>query len=111
MTVFFFHAEDGIRDGHVTGVQTCALPISFDEGRAPVRGFALAPAPARPRLVMVLIRPSHSSKIGRASCRERVLIPVVAVAAVRNLYTRCCWKGGIYGARKCQRREITWRSI
>src|SRR5690606_39821182 len=24
---FFFHAEDGIRDFHVTGVQTCALPI------------------------------------------------------------------------------------
>src|SRR5690625_8000842 len=27
--VFFFQAEDGIRDGHVTGVQTCALPISW----------------------------------------------------------------------------------
>src|SRR5690625_7610118 len=27
MHVFFFQAEDGIRDGHVTGVQTCALPI------------------------------------------------------------------------------------
>src|SRR6266702_6368941 len=26
---FFFQAEDGIRDGHVTGVQTCALPISL----------------------------------------------------------------------------------
>src|SRR5207253_4108214 len=25
--IFFFLAEDGIRDGHVTGVQTCALPI------------------------------------------------------------------------------------
>src|SRR5439155_9427573 len=25
--VFFFQAEDGIRGGHVTGVQTCALPI------------------------------------------------------------------------------------
>src|SRR5689334_23422837 len=25
---FFFQAEDGIRDGTVTGVQTCALPIS-----------------------------------------------------------------------------------
>src|SRR5690625_6586147 len=25
--IFFFQAEDGIRDGHVTGVQTCALPI------------------------------------------------------------------------------------
>ena len=27
--VFFFQAEDGIRDHCVTGVQTCALPISF----------------------------------------------------------------------------------
>src|SRR5690606_40619038 len=26
-------AEDGIRDFHVTGVQTCALPISRDSGR------------------------------------------------------------------------------
>src|SRR5690625_1225497 len=26
--IFFLQAEDGIRDGHVTGVQTCALPIS-----------------------------------------------------------------------------------
>src|SRR5207249_8175775 len=25
---FFFQAEDGIRDRNVTGVQTCALPIS-----------------------------------------------------------------------------------
>src|SRR5690606_39475906 len=29
--LFFFHAEDGIRDFHVTGVQTCALPISQEE--------------------------------------------------------------------------------
>src|SRR5690606_40991409 len=27
---FFFQAEDGIRDFHVTGVQTCALPICFE---------------------------------------------------------------------------------
>src|SRR5438876_3579863 len=27
MFYFFFQAEDGIRDGRVTGVQTCALPI------------------------------------------------------------------------------------
>src|SRR2546425_7253719 len=27
MRVFFFQAEDGIRDKLVTGVQTCALPI------------------------------------------------------------------------------------
>src|ERR1035437_5340352 len=30
---FFFQAEDGIRDISVTGVQTCALPISIGEHR------------------------------------------------------------------------------
>src|SRR5690348_17531597 len=29
---FFFQAEDGIRDGRVTGVQTCALPILRTDG-------------------------------------------------------------------------------
>src|SRR5690606_6103575 len=29
LCIFFFQAEDGIRDFHVTGVQTCALPICF----------------------------------------------------------------------------------
>src|SRR6266508_6937066 len=60
--VFFFQAEDGIRDGHVTGVQTCALPISggarpgrSDPGRSrggrprgrdePVSHAAARPAP------------------------------------------------------------------
>src|SRR5439155_19195966 len=33
---FFFQAEDGIRDGHVTGVQTCALPILLEsDGNGP----------------------------------------------------------------------------
>src|SRR5690606_39831439 len=27
----FFQAEDGIRDFHVTGVQTCALPILWEK--------------------------------------------------------------------------------
>src|SRR6266498_3524596 len=37
MTSFFFQAEDGIRDADVTGVQTCALPISLSSasGNAP----------------------------------------------------------------------------
>src|SRR5207249_8138522 len=41
---FFFQAEDGIRDRNVTGVQTCALPISSStdgrrsrDTRAPLR--------------------------------------------------------------------------
>src|SRR6266571_7359691 len=36
---FFFRAEDGIRDGHVTGVQTCALPIfRLADGHPPLPG-------------------------------------------------------------------------
>src|SRR5260221_9015051 len=37
---FFFQAEDGIRDHCVTGVQTCALPISTP---APIRSFSSNP--------------------------------------------------------------------
>src|SRR3990170_7726062 len=37
---FFFQAEDGIRDDLVTGVQTCALPISpFPDARDPGSPF------------------------------------------------------------------------
>src|SRR5690625_7297813 len=41
MSYFFFQAEDCIRDGHVTGVQTCALPIfteSATESKPPMVG-------------------------------------------------------------------------
>src|SRR5439155_17213982 len=38
--IFFFQAEDGIRDGHVTGVQTCALPILGLRLPAPRRSLA-----------------------------------------------------------------------
>src|SRR5690625_180190 len=33
---FFIQEEDGIRDGHVTGVQTCALPITFTVGSSQI---------------------------------------------------------------------------
>src|SRR6266498_4438476 len=36
--VFFFQAEDGIRDADVTGVQTCALPI-FEPGHPYEQGI------------------------------------------------------------------------
>src|SRR5207253_5804999 len=39
-----FQAEDGIRDGHVTGVQTCALPIS---------NRRLKPGPKGPRAELI----------------------------------------------------------
>src|SRR5690606_32602389 len=36
---FFFQAEDGIRDFHVTGVQTCALPITLRPTRPILSGI------------------------------------------------------------------------
>src|SRR2546427_6165846 len=53
---FFFQAEDGIRDLTVTGVQTCALPISARWPRSPCscspwphRWAGRAPGSRRPR--------------------------------------------------------------
>src|SRR5699024_12022529 len=86
--LFFFQAADGIRGRNVTGVQTCALPISLGNGRqwwpwihledwvraaifllegeleGPVN--LTAPNPATNREITRQI-----AQIGRASCRER----------------------------------------
>src|SRR5205823_7422487 len=83
---FFFQAEDGIRDKLVTGVQTCALPILKAIGRyacwcacrllSPSRRLAEGPGRVPGRAVRVLM---PWRQIGRASCRERVEMSVVAV--------------------------------
>src|SRR3989441_7148356 len=52
---FFFQAEDGIRDKLVTGVQTCALPIS--------PGEVVGEEAARARLL-------DERLVGRVECRE-----------------------------------------
>src|SRR5437660_9813791 len=51
---FFFQAGDGIRDGHVTGVQTCALPILYPPSplsltgcRIPIQGWRSRPTSRR----------------------------------------------------------------
>src|SRR5690606_40986747 len=43
--LFFFQAEDGIRDFHVTGVQTCALPIYGATGQGDGPAAASMPTP------------------------------------------------------------------
>src|SRR5258708_15730790 len=60
IVIFFFQAEDGIRDDLVTGVQTCALPIyaerisgqirvdsQHEKGDQQPRGNALAHIPGK----------------------------------------------------------------
>src|SRR5256886_6118541 len=87
---FFFQAEDGIRDLTVTGVQTCALPISaITTPAAPTREHRPgAPRKKSARTPLTTSTPietysnsmidpvacpqSALLQIGRASCRERV---------------------------------------
>src|SRR5690606_40978045 len=99
-----FQAEDGIRDFHVTGVQTCALPIYgeyvlFCQEKIKEQeiwtGRRVGPEAAPqvlgcddafpisdiddilPGLIEGKDRIYASLEIGRASCRERVKSPVV----------------------------------
>src|SRR5439155_9002463 len=79
---FFFQAEDGIRDGHVTGVQTCALPIyrlGSDRAAAARSDPRRSPNRSSPETRAASHRPTAratpATEIGRASCRERVEIP------------------------------------
>src|SRR5256885_6525095 len=53
MFFFFFQAEDGIRDYKVTGVQTCALPISSNASDGVAAGFS-RPAVAPKKMSMIM---------------------------------------------------------
>src|SRR5256885_7139212 len=87
--VFFFQAEDGIRDYKVTGVQTCALPISgapvdaqrliqVEHGpadvidQAPKAGVLKRRQREEDLVVGQEVAEHEDREIGRASCRERV---------------------------------------
>src|SRR5690606_40392695 len=95
---FFFPAEDGIRAFHVTGVQTCALPIlSFFGALVAVFGRNL-PAVLRADVLSVqgfigatfllfILTTSNPFKIGRASCRAREEPSVDAAAPCRTSHT------------------------
>src|SRR2546430_13025315 len=62
---FFFQAEDGIRDLTVTGVQTCALPISERrDGRCPPRRRDVIPD-----LLGELRAQGHCPDQGSGPCR------------------------------------------
>src|SRR2546430_9226106 len=80
--VFFFQAEDGIRDLTVTGVQTCALPISvqdqhreigFPSGACTLRASTRSPSKQsniRVRGAARLLRLAVLHQITAALCRR-----------------------------------------
>src|SRR5256885_13093214 len=72
VAVFFFQAEDGIRDYKVTGVQTCALPIYFNS--SPNSGLPRH----RTRQAALVCRFMPSSSID-LSFSKNVAKPLVAI--------------------------------
>src|SRR5437762_11816956 len=87
MSIFFFiQAEDGIRDTSVTGVQTCALPIFavrviddfiVNANRTVNLGLSNPQPPGGPAIGNQAA--AQLTKIGRATCRERVKIAALSV--------------------------------
>src|SRR5437588_10607913 len=73
---FFFQAEDGIRDHCVTGVQTCALPISA------------APAGTRTRLRSTCSLLLKSASAARLSRPSRVRSWVVKTMCAASSFSR-----------------------
>src|SRR5690606_41068332 len=72
---FFFQAEDGIRDFHVTGVQTCALPISRERLQALARGESAPPAVGP---VPVADAPDFTEAVARLIAERRTTIDWLA---------------------------------
>src|SRR2546430_17642410 len=64
---FFFQAEDGIRDLTVTGVQTCALPISPRPAASVIR--------SRPRSRGRWRATPHRTSARARGCRSRIRVP------------------------------------
>src|SRR5690606_41180928 len=95
---FFFQAADGIRDFHVTGVQTCALPIShlterlnpFQSGGCQIlfsfdKYLLLTYRQLALPTVLLIIDHYRSTcdtplQIGRASCRESLEMHLYDIA-------------------------------
>src|SRR3989337_4053227 len=64
MFIFFFQAEDGIRDATVTGVQTCALPISITSANR-ASGSGLTKVTAPPITTSGCVWRSEEGRVGK----------------------------------------------
>src|SRR5262249_59610328 len=70
---FFLQAEDGIRDWSVTGVQTCALPISFANVAVYTSGAANLTGGQEPeRVVTAAVSPNMFATLGVPALAGRV---------------------------------------
>src|SRR5690606_41206424 len=104
---FFFQAEDGIRDFHVTGVQTCALPIYHQDAAALLRVGELARKDRHRRV----------EQRGDGVLAEQVLVPLVVRvrghadrSEERRVGKECRSRWGPYDVKKMMGVEVTARS-
>src|SRR5437879_12163817 len=108
---FFFQAEDGIRDTSVTGVQTCALPISGQRKhlraeRSPWCSARLPlplPRPARLRISERIVR-SEERRVGK-ECRSRW-----ATYEAKKKNQRARWRTMENGGRKMREKQSDTRN-
>src|SRR5438552_9563169 len=97
LLVFFFQAEDGIRDDLVTGVQTCALPIYFEFRMVEVTGVDFAARRVAtdhgpvPYDFLILALGGETNYFGMESILRHGfgLKGVVDAVAIRNHVLRC----------------------
>src|SRR5207253_6923078 len=83
---FFFQAEDGIRDGHVTGVQTCALPISRRSSKPSLSSGTRAAFSARsvPQVAFGEVRAACRTTTPNAIARATTTSKRVSATSVRR---------------------------
>src|SRR5947209_14164539 len=70
---FFFQAEDGIRDIGVTGVQTCALPISYALDTLQERGVLFVGAGEQVYEGQIVAEHCRDNDLPVNPCREKKL--------------------------------------
>src|SRR5690606_39752828 len=83
-------AEDGIRDFHVTGVQTCALPISTSvppPGSAPAAGARTRAGSGCPSSVTVARQPSSTTVVAFASAMIAGPVTVAPAGSAPRRYS------------------------
>src|SRR6267143_2403998 len=88
---FFFQAEDGIRDGTVTGVQTCALPIlakvaGAEQGIGVARFVRLRDDPFTAEIALAVVDAHQRKGIGRLLLRR-----LTEAASERGLRQLLCF--------------------
>src|SRR5690349_24363097 len=101
--IFFFQAEDGIRDLYVTGVQTCALPISLgldirifslrrptDTKRHAVHGEINAAVSYLPEYLYQEPLRSEERRVGK-ECRSRWLADYLKKKKTTVYGSWSCW--------------------